>query len=157
AELPVLLEAIKAKIPSGLLSLFASAEVKMPKAKPPASHLLDHYVAKGVPKHRALFPEIQAAVAQPHGAAHALTPELIAKAKLDVPAMVAALAATSGDTSFEELVAVGLDPNLDLLTGVIEVKRPNGYSGGLCTPGSLEYVAFWVDWGSGAFEYVGTT
>src|SRR2546429_2310074 len=40
--------------------------------------------------------------------------------------------------------------------GPLTIKRPNGYSGGLCTAGSQEYVAFWVDWGSG-WSYAGTT
>jgi hypothetical protein len=39
---------------------------------------------------------------------------------------------------------------------VINVKLNSGYSGGPCTAGSQEYVAFWVDWGTG-WEYAGTT
>src|SRR5262249_36729724 len=134
----------------------SQAKVTMPKAKLPAAKLLGHYASKGVPGHRALFPELHA-LTKKHGAAHALTTELVAAAKLDIPTMVAALATTSGDTTFEELSAVGLDPNLDLLVGVVNVKLKNGYSGGLCTAGSREYVAFWVDWGSGGWEYAGTS
>ena len=63
---------------------------------------------------------------------------------------------TDGDTSFEELGCIGYDPAEDAVVGVFTVKRPSGYSGGPCTAGSTEHVAFWVDWGSG-WEYVGTT
>jgi hypothetical protein len=63
---------------------------------------------------------------------------------------------TDGDTSYEELGCIGYDPVEDALVGVFTVKRPSGYSGGPCTAGSTEHVAFWVDWGSG-WEYVGTT
>jgi DNA uptake protein ComE-like DNA-binding protein len=63
-----------------------------------------------------------------------------------------------GDTTFEELKCIGLNTKLDELAGVIEIKRSNGYSGGLCTAGSDEYVAFWADWGDGTgWTYVGTS
>jgi hypothetical protein len=63
---------------------------------------------------------------------------------------------TSGNTTFEQLDCVGLNPNTSQLAGVINVKLANGYSGTPCSAGSNEFVAFWVDWGSG-WTYVGTT
>lgn len=63
---------------------------------------------------------------------------------------------TDGNTAFEELGCVGYDPVQDALVGVFTVKKPFGYSGSACTTGSTEYVAFWVDWGSG-WQHVGTT
>jgi hypothetical protein len=59
-----------------------------------------------------------------------------------------------GDTSYEELTCIGLDPNLpDTLVGVIKVKKPCGYSGDPCDDGSLEYVTFWADFDdNGTFE-----
>ncbi|HEX8623794.1 MAG TPA: hypothetical protein VF782_01815 [Allosphingosinicella sp.] len=58
-----------------------------------------------------------------------------------------------GDTSYEELECVGYDPREDCLVGTIRVKRSAGYSGGLCTDGSREYVTFWADLdGTGSFE-----
>ena len=36
------------------------------------------------------------------------------------------------------------------------MKKSSGFSGGLCTAGSKEFVAFWIDYGSG-FTYAGTT
>jgi hypothetical protein len=53
------------------------------------------------------------------------------------------------NTSYEELKCVGLYPENDLLEAVIEIKRPYGYNGNLCTLGSTEYVAFYIDWGAG--------
>ena len=65
---------------------------------------------------------------------------------------------SSGDTTYEELKCIGLNTNLEELAGVIELKKSSGYSGGLCTAGSEEYVAFWADWGDGAgWTYVGTS
>jgi len=64
-----------------------------------------------------------------------------------------------GNTSYEELTCVGLNPNLDTLVGVIHIKRSSGYSGGPCTAGSREYVTFWADFdNNGTFETcLGTT
>lgn len=63
-----------------------------------------------------------------------------------------------GNTTFEELRCVGLLPSQDLLEAVLTVKKPSGFSGGLCTAGSTEYVAFWIDFGDGAgLTYAGTS
>lgn len=58
-------------------------------------------------------------------------------------------------TKYEQLTCVGLYPEDDLLEAVIEVKLPYGFSGDLCTLGSTEYVAFYIDWGGG-FQYIAT-
>lgn len=50
-----------------------------------------------------------------------------------------------GDTSYERLECIGYDPTDDSLVGVLRVRRPSGYAGGLCTDGSREYVTFWAD------------
>ena len=66
--------------------------------------------------------------------------------KLDWAAALAALEKTSGDTTYEQLDCLGLDENREWLSASFRIKRNSGYSGGLCTHGSTEYVAFWVDW-----------
>lgn len=60
------------------------------------------------------------------------------------------------NTSYEEVKCVGLNRDLSVLHAGILVKRPCGYSGDLCHKGSLEYVAFYMDFGSG-WEYMGMT
>lgn len=63
---------------------------------------------------------------------------------------------TSGDTYYEELHCVGLTG--DRLNAVLTLKRSNGYSGGLCTGGSNEYVAFWAwDTGASQWNHLGTS
>jgi hypothetical protein len=58
-----------------------------------------------------------------------------------------------GNTSYEELEAIGYDPELDDLVGVIRIKKSAGYSGGTCSNGSIEYVTFWADLNhNGTFE-----
>ena len=55
----------------------------------------------------------------------------------------------SNDTTFEELTCVGYNPDLGVLEAVIQIKQPSGYSGDNCSPGSFEYIRFYVDTGSG--------
>ena len=72
------------------------------------------------------------------------------------PAIIDAILALNVNTQYEELSCLGFNPDMDELMAVVKVKLSSGYSGSLCSSGSKEYVAFWVDWGSG-WEYAGTT
>ena len=49
------------------------------------------------------------------------------------------------NTTYEELVCVGLNPPFDRLETIVQIKRPTGYGGDICSTGSLEYVRFYVD------------
>ena len=62
--------------------------------------------------------------------------------------------AVTGNTHWEELTCVGYNPQTTKLDAVVVIKRSSGYSGGLCTNGSSEFVRFFIDWGAG-FEHVG--
>jgi hypothetical protein len=50
------------------------------------------------------------------------------------------------NTTYEQLTCVGLWPERNMLEATIEVKLPFGFLGGMCTPGSYEYVRFFIDW-----------
>ena len=75
---------------------------------------------------------------------------------IDVSSVVNAWLNTNGNTEYEQLYCIGLDPDTGQLTGVLTVKQGIGYSGGPCTAGSKEYISFWIDYGSG-LQYEGTT
>ncbi|HZI39592.1 MAG TPA: hypothetical protein VFF24_14900, partial [Acidimicrobiia bacterium] len=62
--------------------------------------------------------------------------------------------AIEGNTSFEEVTCVGLNPQQHALYATISIKRDNGYGGDLCDgPGGREYVRFFADWdGDGDFD-----
>ena len=122
--------------------------VAPPKTLTPAE-LAALYPPGVVPAHRQFYKLVTQVSGAP--AKHPLT-----KLGLNIGAIVAGVIATSGDTAFEQLDCVGLDTNRSLLAAVVQIKQSSGYNGGPCTAGSSEYVAFWVDWGTG-FEYVGTT
>jgi len=63
-----------------------------------------------------------------------------------------------GNTAYEQLVCVGLNPPYDRLEGVIQIKLNGGYGGGICGPGSREYVRFYVDiFDNGVWHDVGVT
>ncbi len=123
-----------------------------------ASELAKLYQASKVPAHRFLHLELQKAIAT----GPALAQMEVSKATafdiegLDLAALVEAALNTQGNTTFEHLNCVGLNPNIDQLVAILNVKLTSGYSGGPCTAGSKEYVAFWVDWDGTGWTYVGT-
>jgi hypothetical protein len=163
-DFPDFLKEIKAEIKPELAQLIDPAQSL--KLNPPealsAAQLRSAYAGKDVPEHRFLHGEIQKYLAHPELTAALSLPQakgLFSELEIDLAKVFASLAATNGDTSFEELTCVGLDPDSstpDALMGVVRIKRPNGYLGGLCRTGSIEYVAFWVDWGGGTWDWVGT-
>lgn len=54
------------------------------------------------------------------------------------------------DTKYEELMCVGLHPQIEQLEAVVHVKLNNGYSGPLCSGGSHEYVRFYLSYDGGS-------
>ncbi len=76
---------------------------------------------------------------------------------LDLSDLLVEVEQTKGNVSYEELECLGLDNNRDQLVATFRVKKAGGYSGGLCTRGSTEYVAFWADWKDTCeWTYLGT-
>jgi hypothetical protein len=104
---------------SQLLDLNAPVPVSPPKTLG-AAELQKLYAGKDVPEHRFLFTELQnvqfAAAAETvklsgfKGAAAKL-------ANIDLASVIETWLNTDGDTSFEELDCVGLNPNTDSLRG----------------------------------------
>ncbi len=162
-----LLEKAKVQLPLKVkeaINLQQQVQAAPKKALSPAE-LAESYKGKPVPAARFLYPEIQklsqnlTASAPPLNVGKlqpkALKAAAINVADINLSEVIGEIFGLSGDTTYEELDCVGLDTNRDTLVGVIKVKLPYGFNGGLCTAGSTEYVAFWVDWGSG-YEYEGT-
>lgn len=148
------------------IDLAQPVEAAKPKVLSPVD-LHKIYADSAVPQHRYLA-SLLASTVGTHTHAN-IAKAAVSKAALAKPASsfggisgidLAALAEqwlnTNGNTTYEQLDCLGLDPNTSQLTGILEVKQGSGYSGGPCTAGSKEFVAFWVDWGSG-WEYAGTT
>jgi len=154
------------------LDLIEVAEEPIPKPEPtPLSlaKLAELYVqpktgAKGASKttvepHRFGFTDLKFALA-PSAVEPQVLESKIAEWKglgLDWPGSIVLLDKTKGDVSYEELDCLGLDYNREWLTATFQIKRPAGYSGDLCHKGSVEYVAFWVDWDDTCeWDYQGT-
>ena len=61
-----------------------------------------------------------------------------------------------GNTNYEQLTCIGLNPPFDRLEAIVQVKLNYGYGGPICAAGTLEYVRFFVDVDdNGTFEDVG--
>ena len=53
------------------------------------------------------------------------------------------------DSSYEAIGCLGFDPHSERLAATVNIKRPFGYGGGLCSQGSKEHVRFYLDQGAG--------
>ena len=159
-----LLNDFKVKLPPEVaqhLDLDQLAQVKTaPELSLAQLHAL--YKDKGVEPHRYALPAVQKLLAQPNfGATLAALPAkgLFADLGLKADDVLGPLlnppqlATPDGSTFYEKLECIGFNPVTSELVGVLRILRPNGYSGGLCTQGSREYVTFWADMdGNGSYE-----
>jgi hypothetical protein len=152
---PDIFEIAKVKIPPFLKDILDVEAPIQTKAKAlSVAELSTLYKEKGVPVHRFAFKELAAFAAGKTTLSAESFLTLLPGIQIDPGIVDILFPKTDGDTSFEELTCIGLDPNSpDTLVGVIQVKKSTGYSGGPCTDGSREYVTFWADFdGNGNFE-----
>ncbi|MCP4600825.1 MAG: hypothetical protein GY847_09885 [Proteobacteria bacterium] len=99
---------------------------------------------------------ISSLMAKPKYALYEKYSNVLKEAKIDISDLTEFIAKTKFNTSYEELKCVGLNRDLNTLTGNLLIKKKVGYLGDLCSAGSREYVAFYMDFGSG-WEYQGTS
>ncbi|MES2019297.1 MAG: hypothetical protein V4484_22630 [Pseudomonadota bacterium] len=159
-----LLQAAQVKLPP-LVGQVLDLAKPVPAIEPQvlgALELQALYKGKDVPPHRYALAELHQMISKPALADSLMTADfggILPELGIDLSKVIGQLFPTDGNTSFEELECIGLNPNQDALVGVIRVKLPSGYSGGPCTAGSREYVTFWGDFDrNGSFEtYLGTT
>ena len=76
-------------------------------------------------------------------------------AGLDLGSILDEIDLLDGNTNFEQLTCAGYNPQTRTLEGVIQVKQSSGFSGGLCSAGSTEFVSFFAFVG-GAWQALGT-
>jgi len=109
---------------------------------------------KSVPESRIALNSISSLAKAPF----AVNPALLASILpgFDLGKIIPIYVAPGSDTQFEALGCVGLDRDLSQLNATVIIKRDLGYNGGLCTAGSQEFVAFYMDFGGG-WEYMGTS
>jgi hypothetical protein len=162
---------LKVELP---LSLANAVDLDAPVGKPKMLQpveVVEHYetLKADVPLHRQLAPQLaqviktmtfDAGAAQPQAFTAKLESLLGQKLieKIDLGDIIGTFVDLDGNTTYEEVHCVGLHQDLSGVAAVLDVKQSTGYSGGLCTAGSVEYVAFWADWdNSGSFDqYLGT-
>lgn len=157
------LEALEVK-PTPVLAqaLDLSQSVKTNEKTLGAVELQKLYKGKKIEPHRFAFAEVNKLISQPNLSEQVMAADFAAALpdlKIDLADIIGNLFPVNGNTSYEKLECIGLNPNLDTLVGVIRVKLPSGYSGSPCTAGSKEYVTFWADFNdNGTFETcLGTT
>lgn len=159
-----LLECLHIELPIEEVSMLADpgapVEFGPPKQLTPLE-LHEAYKGSKVPQHRYLLGHLQSVLANPAALTQTLSQpgfELFPGVEVDISKLIELLIDPQGNETYEQISCVGLNETTAELAATIDVKLSSGYSGGLCTAGSQEYVAFWVDWEDGAgWRYVGTT
>lgn len=157
-DFPDLLKAADVSLPPAIASLVsADATVKLqaPTALT-AAELKQQYANSNVPAHRFLQKSIEQALQNP--AKLATMSAYFTGLGINLATVISSMENPNGNTDYEQLGCIGLDEGTgspDALVGTLVIKLPTGYLGNPCTSGSNEYVAFWIDWGSG-WQYVGT-
>jgi hypothetical protein len=145
-----------------LQNLDLNATLPMVKPVPvPLQKLLPKYKEADIPDHRTLYSPIVSVLKGDQPKFHMsakFDPSILDKFKIDIDKVKTFLLEEEANTSYEELICVGLNTSSDTLGAVVHVKRPLGYGGNLCEMGTEEYIAFWADWNNdGNFdEYLGT-
>ena len=141
---------------ASLVSDAATIDLAAPKVLSPVD-LKNLYANTKVPAQRFLQNTIQKAIKNP--ANLTASSSFLNELGIDISSVIGILQNPNGNTDYEQLTCIGLDEANasapDALVGTIQIKLPTGYLGGLCTAGSVEYVGFWIDWGSG-WEWAGT-
>lgn len=145
-------EATKLELPSAVLDTF-DLEQELTAKEPQVlsvPQLQELYKDKKIEPHRYALAELHQLMAHPEGSESLMLPggpSIFDQLKLgiDFSDIFDQLFPKDGNTSYEELECVGLNPLENTLEAVIRIKRGFGYSGGPCTPGSTEYVTFWAD------------
>lgn len=103
--------------------------------------------------HRVAFPLVQSVLQQPQqlSALQVAPLSTLSQYPFDFSEVIEKITQADGNTNYEELHCIGLQPraSLDHLVGVLNVKKPQGYAGNLCSIGSQEFVRFYLDFGAG--------
>ena len=144
----------EAKVPPATLSAAATAT---PDTSPAA--LAKAYADKGVPQHRFLYPQIATALAKHPPAGAAIGSDLTNLVpNANIGELIKLIQAQQGNVTFERLDCLGFEAADQMLAAVFTLRLTNGYSGGPCTAGSLEHVAFFIYWHDGSgFHFVAAT
>ena len=159
-----LLECLEVKIPieevNTLVDPGGPVEFGLSQPLTPLA-LHETYKATKVPQHRYLFAHLQEVLANPAALTDKLAQpgfEVFQGIDVDISKLIGFVIDPQGNETYEQIGCVGLNEHTAELVATVDVKLSSGYSGSLCSGGSQEYVAFWVDWDDGGgLQYVGTT
>jgi hypothetical protein len=132
-----------------------------PAVSPPALEPIPPFALKQtygdeVEGSRFAFKQISALAFNPSETLETSKLTVLQQLGIDIPAVIDAIIKLQFDTTYEEVKCVALNRDFSILHAAVQVKRPSGYMGNLCQEGSREYVAFYMDFGSG-WEHKGTS
>ena len=168
--IPITLETLVAEklvlVNPQALQVVDTAQKLPPKEQKPLefAELKTLYAKTDVPSHRFGFKQAQKILASPIASNLPVVTEAFKTAPVvsatltagdELGAILGGIVKSSGDTTFEQLMCAGFNPETRELEAVVQIKKNAGYSGGLCSAGSTEYVSFFGFIG-GAWQSLGT-
>jgi hypothetical protein len=113
------------------------------------------YRIERVPADRFAFAELTHLIeARRHEGGSVLAPFL--PEAYEIEEALTRLGSRKGNTTYEEVQGIGFGPDQETVAAVLTVKRTTGYAAGLCSTGSREHIAFWLEL-QGTWHYLGTS
>ncbi len=106
--------------------------------------LAKHYASENIEPYRFGFPLLKKVQQTNDPKIVNAVQDLFAAQNFSLAENLSKLLQTECNKEYEELFCVAADYSREALVGTLKIKRPNGYSGGLCDDGSKEYVSFWI-------------
>ncbi len=141
----------------GGIAAIKKAKASIANSKVDFQNLADLYKGKVEP-HRFGFKLLKEAKNTPNSKVLSNITNLFDSKKISLVDSLVKLNKENCNKRYEELFCVGADYNQEALIGTLKVKQSSGYSGGLCSNGSKEYVSFWIqEDGSCDWKHAGTT
>jgi hypothetical protein len=135
-----------------------------PQPLPPKlSDLINESVKLKIPASRFAFKIVHNMMKYPTSEITMKEKTILSDAKIDISKLIDEITVfppidiSKANVDYEELDCVGLDYSTESLAANLRIKKKIGYSGDLCSPGSKEYIAFWINWNEPcAWQYINT-
>lgn len=124
--------------------IIKKAQFKMAPKSLSFSELVKHYKKEKVAPQRFGYSFLKQASNSPFLSNFKDLSSLFEINNISIAEVLAQLNKLKCNTEYEELICVGADYHREALVGTIKIKKSSGYSGGLCSAGSKEFVSFWV-------------
>jgi hypothetical protein len=139
------------------------AELNPQPLPPGPPEILNKSLAAQLPASRFAFKKVYNMIKYPTSEITMMDKAILSDLKIDWSKLIDQIGqlefvdTSKANVDYEELECVGLDYNTESLVATLKIKKKVGYSGDLCSPGSKEYISFWINWNNPCeWQYINT-